>query len=522
MDVLNRISALFVCLSLLALGCQRDAPTSSTNPARITGRVVSNSNGQPIAGASVRIKGATDFALTTADGSFQLGLPKQLADHPPSTRVTASQTGYLIEGVDVLNPADNTQSVEIRLAPLPNHDNLNYVWTSPHPDPVGEFNCANCHAEMYREWQTSGHASSATNQRFINLYEGSTARDNVQAGWSLLDELPEGAGVCLACHAPSAPLEELGIGDVREVTGTVADGVHCDYCHKVQTLANETQLGLTHGRFAASLLRPTEGQLFFGPLDDVDRGEDSMAPFETESRFCAACHEGTVFGVPVYTTYSEWLASRAAATNRTCQSCHMRPTGQMTNIAPGHGGIDRDPSSLASHAMLPGGRLAMLRDCVEVTTDLAETDSRLQVTVRLRTHDVGHRVPTGFIDRHLILAVEAFDHDHQAVAPQAGTLLTDAAGELAGLAGMIFAKQLTDADGVTPAPFWRGGSTWTDSRLEPDGVTDFVCAFPSNANVIRVKLIYRPFWAETIRDKHWPDSSLIIHETRHEWTTRQP
>ena len=30
-------------------------------------------------------------------------------------------------------------------------------------------------------------------------------------------------------------------------------------------------IGLAHGRDALSLLRPAEGQLFFGPLDDVDR-----------------------------------------------------------------------------------------------------------------------------------------------------------------------------------------------------------------------------------------------------------
>ena len=31
----------------------------------------------------------------------------------------------------------------------------------------------------------------------------------------------------------------------------------------------------------------------------VDRGEDVYSPLYSQSRYCAACHEGTVFGVHV-------------------------------------------------------------------------------------------------------------------------------------------------------------------------------------------------------------------------------
>src|SRR5206468_1854550 len=82
---------------------------------------------------------------------------------------------------------------------------------------------------------------------------------------------------------------------------------------------------------------PERGQLFFGPLDDVDRGEDVASAFQRDSRFCAACHEGTVFGVPVYTTYSEWTESPAGRRGQSCQGCHLAPTGTLTNLAPGLG-----------------------------------------------------------------------------------------------------------------------------------------------------------------------------------------
>src|SRR5207244_7472645 len=95
-------------------------------------------------------------------------------------------------------------------------------------------------------------------------------------------------------------------------------------------------LGVTHGRYILGLLRPAEGQLFFGPLDDVDRGEDALAPIYGESRYCASCHEGVVFGVRVYSTYSEWLDSPARREGKQCQTCHMTPTGTLTHLAPGH------------------------------------------------------------------------------------------------------------------------------------------------------------------------------------------
>src|SRR5205823_9129509 len=189
-----------------------------------------------------------------------------------------------------------------------------------------------------------------------------------------------------------------------KVRGVDAQGVHCDYCHKVSGDGGG-KVGYTHGRYKLDLKRPGEGQLFFGPLDDVDRGEDSYSGFYKESRYCAACHEGVVFGVHVYSTYSEWLDSPARRDGRHCQDCHMKPTGTMTNIAPGKGGIERDPQTLANHRFFAGSREEMLRRCLRVSLE-REGD---RVTVEVRVDGVGHRVPTGFIDRQLLLTVEARD-----------------------------------------------------------------------------------------------------------------
>src|SRR5262249_5779942 len=149
---------------------------------------------------------------------------------------------------------------------------------------------------------------------------------------------------------------------------------------------------LTHGRFGLTLLRPAHGQLFFGPLDDVDRGEDAYVPLYRRSRYCASCHEAIVFGVQVYSTYSEWRESPASREGKQCQTCHMAPTGTLTNIAPGKGGIERDPRTLGNHRFFAGSQEEMLRRCLRVTLELSSVPDGTRADVVVTAEDVGHRV----------------------------------------------------------------------------------------------------------------------------------
>jgi hypothetical protein len=259
-----------------------------------------------------------------------------------------------------------------------------------------------------------------------------------------------------------------------------------------------------------NLLRPREGQVFIGPLDDVDRGEDSYSPLYRDSRICAPCHEGVVFGVPVYTTYSEWLQSPARAQGQHCQSCHMRPTGQMTNFAPDVGGIERDPLSLASHSLMPDGQQAMLRRCLQLTGDLAADGDATRLTLSVLAQHVGHHVPTGFVDRHVLLVVQASDADGGVLQPKDGPRLPAAAGDLAGQSGVLFAKLLVDAEGTGPVPFWRNGARVDDTRLQPGVPRTIEFRLPSATSEVRVRLLYRRFWQPTAQQKHWPDPTLEI------------
>ena len=485
-------------------GCGTSNESSDSTEAighEVYGQVVSD--GQPIKGARVRRKGDFQSVTTDADGQFRLPITFD-PDSPPN--ITAWKDGYFIGGERA-----KQLPVEIQLTSLPNHDYEGYEWIDPTPDDMSTLACGNCHDEIYREWKADAHAVSANNRHFLNLYEGTDWHGNPK-GWGLIKDYPEGIGVCNACHIPSAKIDELALADIRDIQGVARLGVHCDFCHKVQDVA-EANIGLTHGRFGLSLLRPDHGQVFFGPLDDVDRGEDVFSPLQSQSRFCASCHEGVVFGVHVYSTYSEWLASPARKAGQECQTCHMKPTGKMTNIAPGVGGIDRDPHTLASHSFMQQGRAELLKSCLDVATQTQRTDGRVQVTVDITTHDVGHRTPTGFLERQLLLVVDALPPSgDQRLAALTGPRLPPSAGDLADRAGRMFAKQQKDP-AAPIAPFWNLHSELIDTRLEPDSVTSTSFEFPAEAKRVRVRLIHRRFWHEVAQQRQWPDNDTIVHDT---------
>ncbi|GAG92055.1 unnamed protein product, partial [marine sediment metagenome] len=98
------------------------------------------------------------------------------------------------------------------------------------------------------------------------------------------------------------------------LTGVFAEGIPCDFCHKIWDVKLNPQTGLTYqnmpGVLSFEFRRPEEGHQFFaGPLDDVAPGEDTYSPLQTQSQICAPCHFGIFWDVVVYDSYGEWLLS---------------------------------------------------------------------------------------------------------------------------------------------------------------------------------------------------------------------
>src|SRR5262249_30347092 len=152
--------------------------------------------------------------------------------------------------------------------------------------------------------------------------------------------------------------------------------------------------------------------------------------------------------------YSEWRNSPARREGKQCQTCHMAPTGTLVNFAPGRGGLPRDPWTLGNHRFFADSQAAMLRDCLKASVTLSHNRDGLRAEVEVCADQVGHRVPTGFADRNLVLVVEALGSDGKAVPARTGPSLPRVAGKgFAGQPGRLFAKLLMDFDGKSPVPF---------------------------------------------------------------------
>jgi hypothetical protein len=474
--------------------------------------------GTPLAGARVGIQGSAKRVETDCSGGFCL--PERAA---AGARIVAWKSGYYIGSAE-FQPG---RPLRIQLKRHPQEHAEGYQWVDPNPDPAAEHNCANCHVEIYRQWSASSHARSAVNRHFLDVFAGTDWYGRENVGWNFSHDQPDARAVCVACHVPTVPADDPVARQPARVAGVAREGIHCDFCHKIagtELAEQRAFLGLSHGRDALRLVRPAGAeQVFFGPLDDVDRGGDTYSSLYRSSLYCASCHEGTLFGTKVYETFSEWSASSYARRGVECQHCHMKPDGVTRNIAPGHGGIERDPATLATHHFPGSTDESFLRASVEMKLSARFEGPIVRAAVTVRPVNVGHRLPTGTPERHLLLVVRAEDDGGTELELRAGPLIPDAggvgprdAGNYAGLPGKLYGKLLEGPGGEAPAPFWRAVAVRFDTRLQPDQLdrTEFTWQPSDRAATVRVRatLIYRGFY-QAVRDaKAWPDRDVLLAE----------
>ncbi len=137
--------------------------------------------------------------------------------------------------------------------------------------------CADCHAEIYKEWKESRHFHAWTSENFRLESENYTKTK------------------CLSCHAPHQ------VDPDRKPTLRTefkADSVSCVACH----FKEETKS--IHGPLKVwSPPHPSKQDLTY-----------------TKSNFCAGCHQET---------YKEW---KLAKVEKSCQSCHMPSVGKRDLI----------------------------------------------------------------------------------------------------------------------------------------------------------------------------------------------
>jgi hypothetical protein len=266
---------------------------------------------------------------------------------------------------------------------------------------------------------------------------------------------------------------------------------------------------------STKLLRPAGvQQVIFGSLDDVDRGADSFSPLQGSSQVCAACHSGSFWGVPVYTSYAEWLDSPYPALGVQCQNCHMAPSG-IGNAAPGRGGMERDPSQLAGHAFPGATDPKLLARAAQLEVEVQRQDGVMEVTVRVYNSGAGHHLPTDQPMRHLILVVQARDAEGTPLGYLGRFEIPDWGGPQAGLPGKIFARILRDRQGgeFPTAAYWRPTEVLSDNRI-PAGRSDVSSyqfgAPPTGEVTIEVSLIDRRAFASLAAAKGWTLPDILL------------
>lgn len=455
-----------------------DTDTDTTDTEDVLGDTVTVTvtlDGAPIEGASVMQGGAEARWTTDADGVATIMLDHSVEG---DLFVMASHPEARIWGDE---PQSDTLS--IALTRFDDGDNRLYTFQDP-GEPERRDNtamCAHCHVTMNADWIDTPHRTAASGTPLQDLYAGAAAAHETEGAcadaggqwWSgvvpgttdtaercylgagVLPLLNEGcgetgscdtaateAGDCADCHAPGIDGDQGG-RNLLEATGFAYEyGVHCDVCHKVESVDLSQPPGVG-GRL--NMVRPSEADkgglddwepLMFGPLDDVINprmGSVHREHFQTAS-FCAGCHQhdqavmvpdqgidtdrwpdGTL---PVHSTYAEWLAGPFADA-APCQSCHMPPDPDAGNAADLDllpesvvgvaGGWWRPPGQVSRHTWTgPRSDVAdMLGLAATVSVEALLDGETLQADVTVKNIGPGHALPTGEPMRAMLLAVTA-------------------------------------------------------------------------------------------------------------------
>jgi hypothetical protein len=268
--------------------------------------------------------------------------------------------------------------------------------------------------------------------------------------------------------------------------------------------------------------------VFLGPFDD-SFGDDIYSPLQDESRFCAACHSGQFWDVPIYNSYGEWLDSPYSdpENGQTCQDCHMPRAGvtQFVQLPPDDGRVipPRDPETIFSHRMPGAADPVLLQDTAALDVETRRVDDRLQVTVRVTNSGAGHHIPTDNPLRNMILLVQALGDDGSPLTLADGPMIPVWGGEgdpadgyYAGQPGVLYAKILADYyTGEMPSyAYWRQTRLVSDNRIAALATDETSYEFLLPADdapvTVNVRLLLRRAFIELMDLKGWDTPDILM------------
>ena len=548
-------SCLILGIALWASIRSQMVPSATTLGGATAEGVVVDADG-PVFGATVRVQSTTNATVSDEDGRFRLdGLQEG-----GIITVSAWKQGYYCAKEEGVAPP--ASGITLTLSTYQTSDNPDYVWIPP----TGADSCASCKSGMTDVWlENDAHARSASNERFLTMYNGTDVDGNQSPltrfvctkdygcfplppdpnqpyyGPGYVLDFPTTAGNCAACHTPGAAVDSPYGVDPNGVSGADTFGVHCDFCHKIADVHLNPITGLPHenrpGVLSMDIRRPFTDdperfQLFFGTFDDDNvPEEDTYLPLLETSQYCAPCHFAVFWDTVVYNSFGEWLDSPYSDPGfegaKTCQQCHMpAPTFldgvPMTNVAPGKGGVERDPLTIHAHTFPGAMDEQLLQNAASMTATAHLRGSTAVVQVDITNDQSGHHVPTDSPLRHLILLVQATDADGNSLPwlsgpelPQWCGLGDPAEGYYAGLPGTAYAKILEETwTGVSPSgAYWNPTRVLSDNRLAAfaTSTTTYTFAAPAEGGItVEVSLLFRRAFIELMDQKRWEVPDIVM------------
>lgn len=269
--------------------------------------------------------------------------------------------------------------------------------------------CVECHPNHVREWSTSMHAYAITDPVFQAL-----------VGIRQADFGGRQDPFCMQCHTA------IGVrgGEITpnfsfdELSPVVAEGVTCEACHKISSIARSWNAG--------HVLSP-DGPLR-GPLVDPAMNpfhESGPSPLFSGAELCGSCHDVVELdGLNLERPFSEWQESPAAEDGEPCQACHMPSReGQAAEGGPvrtlhSHRFVGVDVplvDGVVTAEEEAEGRAeaeALLRTAASLALGVEAAGEQLDVAVTIRNEISGHNLPTGstFL-RQVWLELTATDAD---------------------------------------------------------------------------------------------------------------
>ncbi|MCB9662917.1 MAG: hypothetical protein H6732_02310 [Alphaproteobacteria bacterium] len=241
----------------------------------------------------------------------------------------------------------------------------------------GALACSGCHPDHYAAWRTSMHAYAMHDPVFRALQRARVA-----------DHEGRQAQFCTQCHTPlgSRDGDVLAHPDLEGLGPLSVEGVTCEVCHTVASVARTSQAGLV-----LDVDGPMRGTL--PDPEPTAAHATTHSPLHGTAELCAACHDvREVGGLPLERPYAEWRSSPAGREGRPCQSCHMPETRGPAAV----GGPER---VVHRHGWIGGGMplLPGFLDDTERAARLAEVTALLQGAAALDVDAPMHWTPGGVL-----------------------------------------------------------------------------------------------------------------------------